>query len=271
MSDHEVTPGDVEWNRPTVFYNGYAKALTYAILLGFLLWSVLSMDISLERIIVGIESAQQFLSGFVQPSADARRIGFLWEGLVETIHMALIATVLGVLISLPVAFTAAENISPRPVYRASRGLITTVRAFHSLILAIIFVKAFGFGPLAGVLTLSVKTIGFIGKLLGEDIEDIDMGQVEAARSTGASIGQIILFSIVPQVMPRFIGLTLYRFDINLRSSTIIGIVGAGGVGLLILRAFEQYEYGFLSVILLSIIGIVFIVELISGYIRGRIQ
>lgn len=270
MSTPDVD-SNVEWQRPTVFYNRYVKIVVYIITIAFLLWSIWSMRISLDRLVLGLESAQQFLSGFFKPEADARRIGFLVEGLMETLYMAVIATVLGIIVSLPVAFAAAENISPRPIYWTSRGLITVVRAFHSLILAIIFVKAFGFGPLAGVIALSVKSVGFVGKLLGEDIEDIDMGQVEAARATGAGYGQVALFSIVPQVMPRFIGLTLYRFDINIRSSTIIGIVGAGGVGLLILRAFEQYDYGFLSVILVSIIGIVFAVELISGSIRGRIQ
>jgi phosphonate transport system permease protein len=130
---------------------------------------------------------------------------------------------------------------------------------------------FGFGPFAGFLTLSFATIGFLAKLLAEDIEDIDESQTEAVRSTGASWLQLINYAVQPQVMPRLIGLSLYRLDINFRESAVVGIVGAGGIGATLNTAFDRYEFDTAAAILILIIAIVMIAEYSSGLIRARVQ
>ncbi|WP_049985251.1 phosphonate ABC transporter, permease protein PhnE [Halobellus rufus] len=259
------------WQRPTAFYNHYVKWAVYAVIAVFLLWSAWNMRISPARMAAGWDSAVGLITGMFPPEFTPFKTDLLIEGLTESIAMSIIATIVGVIISIPVAFMAAENIAPRPVYVLGRGIITVSRAFHELIIAIIAVKAVGIGALAGVIALSYKTIGFFAKLLAEEIEDIDAGQKEAVEATGANQTETMLFGVVPQVMPRVVGLTIYRWDINIRHSTIVGIVGAGGIGSTLLSSFDQYDYDFFLTIILAIIAIVMIGEFISTYVRGRIQ
>lgn len=260
-----------EWSRPTAFYNYYVKWAVYLIIAVFLLWSVWNMRISVERMITGWDSAVGLITSMFPPEVTPFKMELLYEGMVESIAMSIIATIAGVIISIPVAFMAAENIAPKPVYWLGRGIITVSRAFHELIIAIIVVKAVGIGALAGVIALTYKTVGFFAKLLAEDIEDIDEGQREAVAATGANQNQTLLFGVVPQVMPRIIGLTIYRWDINIRHSTIVGIVGAGGIGSALINSFDKYDYDFFMSIIIAIVIVVMIGELVSTYIRGRIQ
>jgi phosphonate transport system permease protein len=179
--------------------------------------------------------------------------------------------VIGILISVPVGIGAAKNIAPGSVYYFCRAILTVSRSFQEIILAIFFVKLFGFGPFAGVVTLAFATIGFYGKLLAEDIEDMDPSQAEAVRATGAGWLQWVNYGVQPQVMPRMIGLGLYRFDINFRESAVVGIVGAGGIGATLDTAFDRYEFASAAAILLIIIGIVMLVEYSSGTVRRWVQ
>jgi len=161
--------------------------------------------------------------------------------------------------------------APKWLYFLCRSIIAVSRSLQEIIIAIFFVAMFGFGPFAGFLTLSFATIGFLSKLLAEDIEDIDKSQVEAIRATGGSWLQVLAFGVAPQVMPRLVGLSLYRLDINFRESSVIGIVGAGGIGATLNTAIDRYEYDSAGAILLIIIGIVLVVEYSSGLIRRRLQ
>lgn len=260
-----------EWSRPTAFYNRYVKWLVYLVIAAFFLWSVWNMRISFARVLQGWDAAAGLVTSMVPPEFTPFKMDLLVEGMVESIAMSVVATIVGVIISIPVAFMAAENIAPRPVYVFGRGLITVSRAFHELIIAIIVVKAVGIGALAGVIALTYKTVGFFAKLLAEEIEDIDAGQMEAIEATGANGNQTLLFGVVPQVMPRIVGLTIYRWDINIRHSTIVGIVGAGGIGSALLNSFDKYDFDFFLTIVLTIVAVVMIGELISTYVRGRIQ
>src|SRR5262249_4108438 len=185
--------------------------------------------------------------------------------------MTVVATVIGIAISVPVGIGAAKNIAPAPIYYVCRGFLAVSRSFQEIILAIFFVKLFGFGPFAGVVTLAFATIGFYGKLLAEDIEDMDPSQAWVVRATGPGWPQWITYGVQPQVMPRMIGLGLYRFDINFRESAVVGIVGAGGIGATLDTAFDRYEFASAAAILLIIIGIVMLVEYSSGYIRRWVQ
>ena len=149
----------------------------------------------------------------------------------ETLQIALWGTLLGAVLALPVCFLGARNFSPsRATFHATRQLFNAARGINEIIFALIFVAAVGLGPFAGVLALSVHGAGMLGKFFAEAIEEIDAGPVEALRATGASSSQTIAFAVLPQVLPSWIAAVLYRFEVNLRASTILGMVGAGGIG-----------------------------------------
>jgi phosphonate transport system permease protein len=142
---------------------------------------------------------------------------------------------------------------------------------NEIIVAILLVAMFGFGPFAGFLTLTFATIGFMAKLMAEDIEEIDADQLDALRATGATFMQRLDFGVLTQVLPRLVGLSMYRLDINFRESAVIGIVGAGGIGATLNTAMDRYEYGSAAAVILVIIAIVLMSEYVSGLLRKRIQ
>jgi len=222
------------------------------------------------RVWEGLPRGAAFLSAFIPPDFVSR-----WdeiaEGIAESLWMTVVSTVVGIALSIPVGIGAAKNIAPAPVYYFCRAVLAVSRSFQEVILAIFFVKLFGFGPFAGFVTLSFATIGFYGKLLAEDIEDMDAGQAEAVRASGASWLQWINYGVQPQVMPRMIGLGLYRFDINFRESAVIGIVGGGGIGATLNTAFDRYEFDSAAAIIIVIIAIVMLCEYGSGYLRRWVQ
>ncbi|HWC03260.1 MAG TPA: phosphonate ABC transporter, permease protein PhnE [Methylomirabilota bacterium] len=249
------------------------RALRIAIQLGAAAYLVLalgSLHVNWRRVAEGLGRGWQFLAAFAPPDFVSRadEIG---QGMVESVVMTVTSTVIGIVLAVPVGLGAARNLAPLPVYLGCRALVAVARTFQEIIVAIFFVAMFGFGPLAGVLTLSFATIGFLSKLLAEDIEDVSPGPIEAVRATGASWLQLLNYGVQPQVMPRLIGLSLYRLDINFRESAIIGIVGAGGIGATLNTAFDRYEYGTAAAILLSIIAVVMAAEYLSGIVRRRVQ
>jgi phosphonate transport system permease protein len=227
-------------------------------------------DVNWNRVWDGLPRGAQCVTAFFPPDFVSRWDEIV-DGIAESIWMTVVSTVVGIALSIPVGIGAARNIAPAPVYYFCRAILAVSRSFQEVILAIFFVKLFGFGPFAGFLTLSFATIGFYGKLLAEDIEDMDASQAEAVRATGASWLQWINFGVQPQVMPRMIGLGLYRLDINFRESAVVGIVGAGGIGATLNTAFDRYEFDSAAAILLIIIGIVMLLEYSSGYLRRWVQ
>ena len=146
-----------------------------------------------------------------------------------------------------------------------------MRTFHPIIVAILFVKAVGFGALAGVLALIVASMGFLSKLLAEAVEEMSMNQVEAVRATGASFLSVIVMGVVPQVMPRFVGFCAYQLDSNLRNSALVGLVGGGGIGATLFTAFQRFDYDFVLTIVLAIIAMVMVGEMLSGFMRRLFQ
>lgn len=259
------------WRRPPQILRH--RGWRIAIQVGFVVWLVLalgSIEINWTRIALGWERGMRFVAGFLQPDFTSRWTD-IQRGLIESLTMTLTSTVVGVAISVPIGIGAARNLAPRWIYMICRGIIAVSRALQEVIVAIFFVAMFGFGPFAGFLTLSFATIGFISKLLAEDIEDIDEAQAEAIRATGGSFLQLLNFGIQPQVMPRLIGLSLYRLDINFRESAVIGIVGAGGIGATLNTAMDRYEYDSAGAILLTIILIVMVAEYSSSYLRKFLQ
>lgn len=239
--------------------------LNLAVLL-YLVLVWLSVDVNWARVVQGMDRGLAFLASFLTPDFVSRR-DEIATGLVESLTMTVTATVIGIVLAIPVGLGAARNISPQPVYWMCRAIIAISRTFQEIIIAILFVTMFGFGPLAGVLTLAFASIGFIAKLLAEDIEDARREPLEAIRATGASWWQWIHYAVEPQVMPRFIGLALYRLDINFRESAVIGIVGAGGIGATLNTSINRYDYDTSAAVLLLIIGIVLASEYLSGRVR----
>jgi phosphonate transport system permease protein len=228
--------------------------------------AVVTMDVDPARIAEGLSRASAFFAGWLRPDFVTRWTD-IRVGLVESLAMAAVSTVAGALLAIPLGLAAARNLAPTPVYAAARGVLAVSRAFHEIIVAIFFVAMFGFGPFAGVVTLVVGSMGFLGKLLAEAVEEIDPAPLDALTTAGAAWPSRVAFGVVPQVMPRVLGLALYRLDINFRESAVIGLVGAGGIGATLTTAFGRYEFQSVSAILVLIIAMVFASEVISGRLR----
>lgn len=254
------------WRRSPLIANPIRRYGLYGLTVAYVVAALSTMEINWQRVSDGLERGYRFVEGFLAP-AFSKRWDDIVIGMEESLTMTVTATAVGVLISLPVAIGAARNLSPRPVYLFCRALITVSRSLQEVIIAIFFVAMFGFGPFAGFVTLAFATVGFFGKLVAEDIEDVDAAQVEAIRATGATWLQLITYGILPQVMPRIIGLSLYRLDINFRESAVIGIVGAGGIGATLNTAIDRYEYDSAAAILILIIALVMAAEYASGHVR----
>ena len=196
----------------------------------------------------------------------------LWKPLWDTINIATLGTVGGVLIATPVAFLAARNTTPsatilRPV---ALFVIVASRSINSLIWALLLVSIVGPGILAGVIAIALRSIGFVGKLLYEAIEETDARQVEAVEATGASAGQVLTYGIWPQVAPAFWAISVFRWDINIRESTVLGLVGAGGIGLQLQNSLNTLAWPQVTVILLLILATVLVSEWISARVRSAI-
>lgn len=258
------------WSPPPLIANPVLRWAIYGGALLYLLLAIGSIEVNWTRITQGAERAARLLSGFLRPDFITRGED-IWIGLQESLTMALTATMVGIVISIPFGIGAARNIVPVPVYLVCRSVIAVSRSLHEIVVAILLVALVGFGTFAGFLTLAFGTIGFLSKLLAEDIEDIDPAPLEAVRATGAGWWQALVYAVLPQVAPRLIGLSMYRLDINFRESAVVGIVGAGGIGATLNTALSRYEYDSAAAVLAIIIVIVFGCEYVSGLIRARVQ
>jgi phosphonate transport system permease protein len=197
--------------------------------------------------------------------------GALVDPLVQTINIATLGTVAAVVLSIPVAFLAARNTTPtRATYLLGRFVMVVSRSVDTLIWALVFIIVVGPGPLAGVLAVGIRSIGFVSKLFAEGIEEIDRGQVEAVTATGATRGQTLLYAIVPQVRPVFAGVCIYRWDINVRESTVLGLVGAGGIGFALNEAILGLEWARVGLILVIVLAVVIASEAASAFLRKRL-
>ena len=269
MSEVETLIGK-PWRKPPFIKRPWLRWTLMLGFIGYLIAAYLTIDVNWSRVYEGLERGKKFVLAFTNPDFTTRSSD-IYEGVVESIIMTITASVVGISISIPIALGAARNIAPLPVYLICRSIIAVSRALQEIIVAILLVAIFGFGPLAGFLTLSFATIGFLSKLLAEDIESMDKVQAEAIKASGAKWMQWINYGVQPQVMPRLIGLSIYRIDINFRESAILGLVGAGGIGATLNTAFDRYEYDTAAAILLIIIVIVMALEYLSGVIRARVQ
>lgn len=258
------------WQKPPLITSPALRWGMIIVAVIYLVLAVGSLEVNWSRVYRGLDRGWQFFQAFLNPDF-ASRAHDIRVGLTESAVMALASTVVGIAVSIPIGLGAARNISILPVYLLCRSIIALSRALNEIVVAILLVAIFGFGPLAGFLTLSFATIGFLSKLLAEEIEDMNKVQAEAVRATGASWLQRYVYGVHPQVVPRLIGLSMYRLDINFRESSVLGIVGAGGIGATLNTAFDRYEFDTAAAILLVIIGVVMVLEYLSGIIRARVQ
>lgn len=249
----------------TAFQASRVTRIIAILVIGYAFYAASQLGFSWERFISGLGNGTKFLHRMFPP--DLSKGDILWSGIAESLQIAVLASLFGILLSLPIGLLGARNLMPSWVSWLARGLVSACRSLHPVIVAILFVKAVGFGALAGILALVVASIGFIGKLFAEAIEEISHKQVEAVRATGASFMNVILFGVLPQVLSRFIGFSTYQLDSNLRNSTMVGIVGAGGVGGVLFSAFQRFDYDFVLTILLTIIAIIVVGELLANYVK----
>ena len=243
----------------------------YLVLGAIVAWSV-------EAIVVGDTDWSRISAAGVAKAAwrfidfDASIFMSLWEATLETVLMATLATLLGALMAIPVAWLGADNISPlgRATYLFGRVLMTLSRSVHEVVWGLVFVAAVGLGALAGVLAMAVRSIGFISKTVAEAIEDVNKGPVEAMRAVGANRFQVLMFGIVPQVLPVVIGNVIFEWDVNIRRSTIMGLVGAGGLGLALHRQMASYNYGGIATVIFVILLLIVFGELFSAWARRKV-
>ena len=258
------------WRRPPFIENPLVRYGSLVLALAYLVWSLgFSIEVDVARVVQGLGRAGNMFARMVPP--DFSRWELLYRGMSESVLIAFAASFVGMIVAVPLGLAAARNLAPLPVYLVARFIIVLSRTFHEIVWAIFFVKVVGFGPLAGVLTLIVASASFISKMLAEDVENMQAGQAEAIRATGASFPKLLIYGIAPQVLPRYLGVSIYRLDANLRHSTVVGIVGAGGIGQVLAATFSRHDYDFSLAILIVIISLVFLAEILSNLIRKRLR
>jgi phosphonate transport system permease protein len=202
---------------------------------------------------------------------DFSLIPNLLEPAIETFMISFLGTLLGVIICIPATWFGALNITPfKPItYPLGRFLMTISRSIHEIVWALFFVAVFGLGALPGIFAIAVRSVGFIAKMSAEAIEDIELGPLDAIRATGANRFQVLLFAILPQVLPQVMGVILFEWEINIRRSAILGLVGAGGLGLVFFRQMNTFNYHGVTTVIIAILGIIIIGEIVSHFTRKR--
>ena len=282
MSEQATTPSDAiaghdgtrrEWRRFR-FPQSLYKYGGFLLLLTFIAYSIHYLNIPLSRVLGMFGRLGDVLGNrYYPPDLDYIADLDYFGAVVETIQMAYLGSLFGILFSIILGWLAAYNVTPsqRYIYPVARALTMGCRSVHELIWAILFVTILGFGMLPGVLALTMFSIGFAGKLFAEEIESIDMGQVEAIRAMGGNNFQVFVFGVIPQVRVALTGIAIYTWDVAFRAATVVGFVGAGGMGWYLKRNVQQIETNRTAAILLSILVLVIISEFISAWARNRVD
>jgi phosphonate transport system permease protein len=230
-----------------------------------LVWAWNGSQIDPLQLVSNLGNIGQMVCGFFPP--DFHDWAYYFGEMVVTMQMALCATLFAVLCAIPLGLLCAQNIAPMWVYQPVRRLMDAARAINEMVFALLFIVAVGLGPFAGVLALFVHTTGILAKLFAEAVEQIDPGPAEGIRSTGAGILEEIAYAVIPQVLPLWASYALYRFESNVRSAAVVGMVGAGGIGYVLFDIIRAFEYGKTCAVLLILIVSVTSIDLISYRIR----
>jgi phosphonate transport system permease protein len=239
--------------------------LSWGILLMLLIWSWQGADMRPWALIEDSANMAVFGKEFFPPNFHEWRV-YLSE-MVITIHIAIWGTVLAIVCAIPFGLLCAENIAPAWVYQPMRRLMDSFRAINEMVFAMLFIVAVGLGPFAGVMALWIHTTGVLAKLFAEAVEAIDPRPVEGVRATGANALEEILYGVIPQVLPLWISYSLYRFESNVRSASVVGMVGAGGIGVVLHESIRGFDYAETSAILFIIIVSVTLIDVLSARIR----
>jgi phosphonate transport system permease protein len=222
-------------------------------------------DLSFVELFQGSGTMAEYVTRYFPPNFSNWR-SYLQDTL-ETVAMGIWGTLLSAILAVPLSILASSNICPAWIVFPVRRVLDTMRAINEVVFALIFVVAVGLGPFAGVLALFVHTAGILAKLFSEAIEAIEVGPVEGIRATGASKIQEIVFGVIPQVVPLWTSFTLYRFESNVRSAAVLGIVGAGGIGVSLYQSFRAFEYQDVCAIMIILIVTVGLIDTISAKLR----
>lgn len=245
------------------------QLLTAAVIVAILYWSAIDTNISVGEFVRGIPAIVDYIGRMFPPDwAYAKTIV---KPTIETIEIAIWGTVLGIVLAFPLGLMAARNLTPHVVlYGSSRFILNALRGVSELVFALIFVSAVGLGPFPGILALALHNAGMLGKFYAEAIEAIDPGPVEALQASGARWTQVVVYAILPQVVPHFVTYNLYRLEVSIRSATVLGLVGAGGVGFHLISSIRLFDYQTTAMVLIVIVLLVVITDYFGTWIRSRI-
>ncbi len=270
MTDTSLAPRYPEiWRKRTPGESLVAWLWTLAVAVAAV-WSVSALDIEWAFFADAHEQAADLLERMWPPRWSY--LPTILNPLIETIHIATLGTAIGVVFSVPLAFLAARNTTANSfTWFIGRLFLVASRSVNTVIWGLVFVAIFGPGPVAGIAAVAARSVGFLAKLVAEAIEEVDAGQIEAIEATGASTAQVYLKAVLPQVMPVLIGTSVYRWDINVRESSVLGFVGAGGIGIYLYASINQFAWQQVLVVLIAILAVVLVSEAVSARIRARIS
>jgi len=245
------------------------RAIVAVVIIVPFIWAAIGLEISAERLLNAPAEIWTLLTGMFPP--DFEDSGRIVAKLLESIYIAWIGTVMGAIFSFPLSFMAATNVAPRWISVPTRAFLSAIRAFPELILAVILIVPFGLGAFTGALAIGLHSIGTLGKLSSEVIEGVDGGPVEAIGSAGGTLPLQMRYGIAPQAMPNIVAYWLYRFEINIRASAVLGLVGAGGIGAEIVARLQfRADWPKAGAALIATVVVVLMIDTVSSSIRRRI-
>lgn len=248
------------------FFTRWRNWLIFLAVVALLAWSWAPTEMSnSSRLITDWRNMAEFGAAFLKPNF------YNWEeylgSMIETVQIAVWGTALAVVFGVPFAILSSSNVCPQWIVQPVRRLMDAARAINEIVFALLFVVAVGLGPLAGVLALAIHNVGIVAKLFSEAVEAIDPRPVEGIRATGATRLQEVVHGVIPQVMPLWSSFTLYRFETNVRSATVLGIVGAGGIGQPLFENIRSFQYGETAAIMIIIVLTVSLIDILSAQLR----
>lgn len=246
---------------------GMLTYVVWAAALGMLAWAWRGAEIRPLDLIRDSANIGTYASDFFPP--DFRDWRIYGKEMLVTVHIAIWGTVLALIAAVPAGLLCASNVAPVWVHQPMRRLMDACRAINEMVFAMLFIVAVGLGPFAGVLALAIHTTGTLAKLFSESVEAIDPRPVEGIRATGAHRLVEVIHGVIPQVLPLWLSFTLYRFESNVRSASVVGMVGAGGIGVVLYEVIRSFQYGQTAAVLLILVVTVSLIDLISAKVRQR--
>lgn len=245
------------------------KYLSFIALIAIVVWAIEGAEVSMANIIKGVPNILDYLGRMIPPSGSI--LGSMWAPLAETFQIAIVAIILATIIALPFSFLAARNImSNGIIYQTARGILGILRGIPPLLYALFLVSMVGLGPFAGVLAITLHDIGGLGRYFSEAVENINPEIMNVAKAAGANKVKTIVHAVIPELGALILGYILYYFEYNIRTCAILGLVGAGGIGLLLIIKIHLFKYGEVATIMLILIAIIVVMDRLSVMARTRL-